>query len=120
MPNYLEIIRLHELSFSQRNISKMCHSGRNTVARTVKIAKDKQLFYQELSTWENSQIDAVFSPKKLKRKENSIEYVLPDFEYLAKELVKPGVTMPLLWEEYVVDCRRNNRVYYRLMNIADE
>lgn len=38
-------------------------------------------------------------------------YVLPDYEGLAKELSKPGVTMQLLWEEYVQGCRLNGENY---------
>lgn len=45
MPNYIEIIRLHELSFSLRQISEMVGSSRNTVARVVKIAQAKQVPY---------------------------------------------------------------------------
>ncbi|MRJ48511.1 helix-turn-helix domain-containing protein [Aerococcaceae bacterium DSM 109652] len=37
MPNYLEIVRLHEAGFSLRKIAKIVASGRSTVTRTVKI-----------------------------------------------------------------------------------
>lgn len=39
---------------------------------------------------------------------------MPDYEYLAKELSKPGVTMQLLWEEYVTSCRLSQRSWYRI------
>lgn len=39
---------------------------------------------------------------------------MPDYADLAKELVRPGVTMQLLWEEYVDECRRNEKIYYQL------
>lgn len=45
MPNYLEIIRLHELSFSQRKICETVGSGRTLVKRTIDTAKQNQLSY---------------------------------------------------------------------------
>ena len=41
MPNFLEIVRLHEVGFSLRQIAKIVASGRSTVTRRVKIAQEK-------------------------------------------------------------------------------
>lgn len=114
MPNYIEIIRLHELSFSLRQISEMVGSSRNTVARVVKIAQAKQVSYQELSTWEGKAMTALFSPKAESHNTRDVNYALPDYGQLAKELARPEVTMQLLWEEYVDRCRRNKQIYYQL------
>ena len=38
MPNYLEIVRMHEAGFSLRKIAKIVASGRSTVTRTVNIS----------------------------------------------------------------------------------
>lgn len=113
MPNYIEIIRLYECSMSQRKISQAVGSSRNTVSRTIKIAKEKQLTYEMVRQWDSTQLQSLFSNAKNSKKESTL-YEMPDFEALSKELVKPGVTLQLLWEEYVDQCRQNQQLYYRL------
>ena len=49
MPNYLEMVRLHEAGFSLRQIAKIVGSGRSTVTRTVNIAQEKGLGYEGFS-----------------------------------------------------------------------
>ncbi|MBQ5153357.1 hypothetical protein EGM85_08660 [Macrococcus caseolyticus] len=39
---------------------------------------------------------------------------MPDYKELSKSLSQPGVTMKLLWEEYVHACRLNDKPYYQL------
>lgn len=114
MPKYVEILRLHELSISQRQISQMVKSSRNTVRKVLQIAKENQLSYTDCSHWERERLDEVFSGKKQKAKRRQNHFVLPDYESLSKELAKPGVTMQLLWEEYVDQCRQNKQLYYQL------
>jgi transposase len=38
--------------------------------------------------------------------------VTPDYDYVHKELLKSGVTLKLLWEEYVDSCRRSGKPPY--------
>ena len=47
--NYLEIVRLNELSFSQRKISDMVGYGRPVIKRTIETASQHKLTYKELS-----------------------------------------------------------------------
>ncbi|GEN92365.1 integrase [Tetragenococcus koreensis] len=114
MPNYLEILRLHELSVSMRQINQSVGSGRNTVSKVLRMAREKQLTYHELSQWEEQRVEEFFRSKATKSSQRQSHFVLPDYEQLAKELAKPGVTMQLLWEEYVDQCRQSNLVYYQL------
>lgn len=37
----------------------------------------------------------------------------PDFDYIHKELLKPGTTIKLLWEEYIDVCRSMNYPFYQ-------
>lgn len=95
MPNYVEILRLYELSYSLRHISRIVGSSRHTVTHTVRLAQEKQLSYRELSTWSSEEVIALLGPKS-STKSREENYELPNYEMLAKELVKPGVTMQLL------------------------
>ena len=64
MPNYVEMIRLHEAGFSLRQIAKLVSSGRNTVTRTVKIAQEKELLYEEIVQWSSEELVSAFKPQK--------------------------------------------------------
>ncbi|MPN00969.1 hypothetical protein SDC9_148167 [bioreactor metagenome] len=37
---------------------------------------------------------------------------MPDFDYVHAELAKPHVTLKLLWEEYVEQCRQSSERFY--------
>ena len=108
------MLRLHEAGFSLRQIAKLVSSGRNTVTRTVNIAQEKELSYEEIAQWSSEELENMFKPDKDKKDQPVSYYVMPDYKQLAKELAKPGVTMQLLWEEYAQECRLNNKIYYKL------
>lgn len=42
------------------------------------------------------------------------EYKMPDYEYVAREMQKSGVTLNLLWLEYCEQCSNNGETPYRL------
>ncbi|MDT2429279.1 IS21 family transposase [Enterococcus avium] len=113
MPNYLEVVRLHELALSQRAISQTLSISRNTVSKILKVVSTHHLSYQELAQWEIQEIEALFKQPKTTTQRQPY-FTMPDYQELAKELAKPGVTMQLLWEEYVDHCRRSNLLYYQL------
>lgn len=64
MPNYLEVVRLNELSFSQRKISDMVGSGRPVIKRTIDTASQHKLTYKESSGWDAERIESLFGPKQ--------------------------------------------------------
>lgn len=113
MPNYVEIVRLHELNINQRQISRTVGSGRDTVRRIIKIANDQDLHYDQLIELNQTELENVFGSHK-NTKERNTNVVIPDYPALAKELAKPGVTMQLLWEEYVDQYKNSDQMYYRL------
>ena len=68
---------------------------------------------QELQKWPLQDLEELFGSSSTTRTRVS-DYQMPDFEKLAKELVRPGVTLQLLWEEYVDRCQMSGKTYYRL------
>ena len=98
MPNYIEMLRLYEAGFSLRQIAKLVSSGRNTVTRTIKIAQEKELSYDEVAQWSRHELETMFQLDRNKKDQPVSYYTMPDYKQLAKELAKPGVTMQLLWE----------------------
>ena len=78
----------------------------------IKNLDSKGFDYFSLKDLDDGQIQAMLGQPKPSQRET--QYVLPDYPSLADELVKPGVTMQLLWEEYVQNCRRNEGLYYQI------
>ena len=113
MPNYLEIVRLNELSFSQRKISDMVGSGRPVIKRTIDTASQHKLTYKELSGWDADRDGYIVWPKQSKPTQRDMHYTCRiTHRYPSRSLSR--VTMQLLWEEYVDMCRHNGQPYYRL------
>ncbi len=96
MAKFREMIRLHELGYSQCAIAPSCAVARSTVQDYVRRATAKGLSYGQLSQMSDS--EALELPGKGKRK------VLPkaetiDFAQVAMELQRKGVTLALVWQE---------------------
>ena len=77
--------------------------SRNTVNRTVNaIIRSRKSFYEVSLMTEDELNDVLRSmPNSSSRSSRESDYVMLDYERLKKELVKPGVTLQLLWEEYI-------------------
>ena len=84
MINYLEILRLNHLGYSQRTIETTAHCSRHTV-REVLAETDKHGIQWPLD-------DDITKSACL--------YIEPDYPYIHRELARHGVTLTLLWEEY--------------------
>ena len=94
-----EIKRILERRFkgeSQRSIASSLHLSRNTVSKVFKAADQTGLSWVQFQTMDDSSLDELLFPEK--------KYVpvqqIPDFEYVHKELLKPGTTLKGLWEEH--------------------
>ncbi len=98
MVNYKGILRLKHEGYSQRQIESSTHCSRHTV-RDVLAAAEKHNFTWPLEeSVTNEQIEAILFPERYSAV--SI-YLEPDYAYIHAELAKRGVTMTLLWNEYV-------------------
>ena len=111
MHDIKEVARLRSFGLSQRMIAKQCRISRNTVQKFFELLDSKGLDYLQIKDFDDCLVQDLLENKKQKRE---IHYVFPDYEKLAVELTKPGVTMQLLWEEYVQKCRRSNQIYYQI------
>lgn len=111
MHDIKEVSRLRSLGLSQRMIAKQCRMSRNTVQKVFKMLDLKRLDYLQLREFDDGQVQELIEDKKSKRE---LKYVLPDYEKLSLELTQPGVTMQLLWEEYVQNCRKTHHIYYQI------
>jgi len=104
MTKYREILRLHALGLSQRDIAYSCNVSKTTVNRTLKRAAEIELSWP----MDKSQTNAVLQDKLFPKLNRESSKRVPDFSYINKELLKNGVTKKLLWTEYMEECRLNN------------
>lgn len=112
MQDIKEVSRLRLLGLSQRTIAKQCRISRNTVKLFYDFLDSRKWDYHTIRDFDDLQIiDLVELQLKSVRE---FHYELPDYAKLVQELRKPGVTMQLLWEEYVQNCRRSNQLYYQI------
>ena len=108
MEKYRKILRLYHEGASQRSIAQICSCSRNTVSKTLQRFESSKLTWPLPDDLGDVELTAIL----LDRKEKVDSRKHPDFEYVQKELVKPGVTLTLLWSEYLADCNATDQQPY--------
>lgn len=109
MIDYREIIRLNSLKFSNVGIANSIRCSRNTVSEVLKLAEAHELAWPIPEALTNRDIEVLFYPERATNEGRK----LPDYEYIHKELARPGVTLSLLWAEYCVKCEQENTIPYQ-------
>ncbi len=110
MTQYREIMRMGAGAFSQRAISNALGVSRNTVASTLARASERKLSWQDIEQGglTEDQVATILFPKA---KQES-PYQALDFDYIAKELRKTGVSLQMLWLEYCDRCSESGKRPY--------
>ena len=109
--NYRELARLKRKEVSNRKISEIMNISRNAVNRIVQIMLEKGLRWIDVERYSDQELIVVFESSQ---QMSQIDYVIPDYAKLSKELARPGVTMQLLWEEYQDQCRLSKTIGYQV------
>ena len=107
-----DLKRILELRFenhSQREIARMLKVSRNTVRDVFDAADAAGVYWNTAYNLSEFQINELLFPT------NGIEvsYEQPDYTYVHKELLKIGVTLKMLWKEYVEYCKSTHKVYLK-------
>ena len=110
MQDYKKILKLRFEKKSQRYIANSLQLSRNTIKKIYDAADQAQLFWNDAQFLDNAQIHSRLFPESL---EINLIYQQPDYEYVHKELAKVGVSLQMLWEEYVQTCKANHKPYYQ-------
>ena len=100
MTKVKEIIRLHEEGgMSLRQIAKAVNKSRPVVTNILTIWKELNCTFQEIKDLPDSKLEEkIFHMRKPSSKAEELKERFP---YYAMELKKKGVTLQLLWEEYI-------------------
>ena len=113
MPRYHKMIaQLKRKEVSNRQIAEMLGISRNTVNSTVNAIIRSEKTFPEIAEMSDQELNELF--RSGRNDSRTSDYVMPDFESLKKELAKPGVTLQLLWEEYMDQCRLSGKKGYQL------
>ncbi|MCL5745849.1 MAG: IS21 family transposase, partial [Acidobacteria bacterium] len=95
-----EVLRLHSLGLTQRQIARSCSVGQSTVSEYVKAAKAAQLSWPEVSDWDEARLAAALLPKAPPAPQPS-RPPEPDFAAIHTELQQhKHLTLLLVWQEY--------------------
>lgn len=116
MINYREIIRLKCQNFSNQRVASSCGSSRNTVSDVWALAQQKGLSWPIPESLTNQDIGQLLFPERHSSKNRK----MPDYEYIHKELAKPGVTLSLLWAEYCAKCHEEKTIPYQSTQFNDK
>ena len=93
-----EIIRLFNSGLSNRKIALSCNISPTTVAFYINRFKSSGVNYDAFIPLTDEEIKTLFLPEAPKPLRP-----LPDMEYIHSELKRKGVTIYLLWKEYIID-----------------
>ena len=110
MTNYREILRQYSLGLNKSQIAAACGYSRNTVAHAISLDEENGLSYPLPEGMSDKQLAEILYPASAAKP----EYKMPDYEYVAREMQKSGVTLNLLWLEYCEQCSNNGETPYQL------
>ena len=108
MVRYREILRLYSQGISKRSIASSCRCSRVTINEVLERAKIHNLKWPIPDEIDDNQIQKLMFPEKFVSEDRK----LPDMDYIHKEMAKTGVTLSLLWSEYVYSCRSEGAIPY--------
>jgi len=109
MTKYREILRLDSLKINHSRIAASVGCSRQTVISVLRKAKQKGIDYNMAKTMPDKDLTNVINDGGMAR----IQYRMPDYERVHRELGKSGVTLSLLWVEYCEECRRYGQMPYQ-------
>jgi len=108
--NYREILRLHSLGMNNTQIAQSISGSRTTVIRALQTASKLGLDYNGATDLSDRELAQKLYPHG----DVSTTYAMPDYATIHREMMKDGVTLQLLWYEYVDCCRESGELPYQL------
>ena len=109
MTNYREILRMNSLGFNKTEIAQSLQCSRTTVRTVIRLAEEHNLHYPLPKEVSDKDLYETLFPNAA----GKIKYKMPDYEQVYKELQRDGVTLDLLWREYVDECRLADELPYQ-------
>ena len=117
MTDYRKILMLRSMGCSQREMERNKIASRETSKAVFETADRLGICWPLDGDITNADLERLLFPNKYK---NACLYVEPDYQYIHRELAKPGVTLTLLWEEYRSKCYETGKTPYMSTQFADK
>lgn len=117
MTDYRKILMLRSMGCSQREMERNKIASRETSKAVFETADRLGICWPLDGDITNADLERLLFPNKYK---NACLYVKPDYQYIHRELAKPGVTLTLLWEEYRSKCYETGKTPYMSTQFGDK
>lgn len=106
MTKVFRILQLKGLGLPQGEIASSCAVSKSTVSKVLKKASELKIALPLSPSVTEEQITQLFlqSQEEASIITTRLNRVLPDFDYIRKELKRSGVTKKRLWTEYCAKC----------------
>lgn len=88
MTDYLKILRLDYLDYSQRRIADSTRCSRHTIRKVLEVASKANIHWPLDEDITNTELERILFPDKYQKIST---YVEPDYPYIHRELARPGV-----------------------------
>jgi transposase len=100
MRKFIEVLRLHALGLTQRQIARSCSVAQSTVHEYLKAAAGAGLDWPLPPEWNEQRLEEILSQKP-RSGAKARRAALPNFPAIRKQLqTHRNLTLQLLWEEY--------------------
>lgn len=110
MTNHREILRLTSLGINNSRIAESMGITRQTVITTLQRAAAQGVDWSTVETLSDRELVARLFPQG----EGKPSYRMPDYDWVHREMTKPGMTQQLIWFEYCEQCRAAGEIPYQL------
>lgn len=102
------ILAYLEAGLSQNKICKTLKTSKRKIAEVKAAAAKVENLEEKLEQLDDEELEKLLFPRK-----EFLNYQKPNYEKVHKELLKPGVNLRLLHQEYLADCRSKGAVGYQ-------
>ena len=92
------ILRLHKNGHSRREIIRSASVSNRSISEVLERFKASSLSFDDIEKMDEDDVYKELFPDRYINKDM---YYLEDYDYVHKELLKKGVTLKLLWHEYL-------------------
>ena len=116
MTDYREILRLRSLGINHSRIAESTAISRPTVITVLQRAAAQGLDWRGAEDLSDRELAAKLFPQG----EGKPVYTMPDYDWVHREMSKPGVTLQLLWMEYSDKCRNGEESMRKHSGIQDQ
>ena len=110
MTNHREILRLTSLGINNSRIAESMGITRQTVITTLQRAAAQGVDWSVVETLSDRELAARLFPQG----DGKPSYRIPDYNWVHREMTKPGMTQQLIWFEYCEQCRSAGEIPYQL------